>query len=107
MIIKKILFLLICLCFVHFSCAVTDSENEEDRGTLLTSAINTSWLNLIWSKTSNELITGGTDGVRVVDINTKKDLHLCWPYVAILQHALFMRGPPTECKPSAFFGVVL
>ena len=49
-----------------------DSEDEEDRGTLITSEINTTWLNLLWSKTSDELITGGTDGIQVIDINTKK-----------------------------------
>ena len=71
---KKMLYLVICLCFIQFSCDLTDPKEDEERGTLITSAINTSWLNLIWSKTSDELITGGTDGIQVIDINTKNAL---------------------------------
>jgi len=69
---KKVLYLTIWLCLIQFSCDVMNSEEEEDRGILITSEINTTWINLRWSKNGSELITGGMEGIQIVDINTKK-----------------------------------
>ena len=68
---KSVVFFLIGLFFIQFSCDVTDSE-EEDVGTLITSRINTNWLNLIWSKAGDELIVGGEEGIKVIEINTSE-----------------------------------
>jgi Tol biopolymer transport system component len=69
---NRIVYLTIFLFSIQFSCDSINPEEEEDRGILITSELNTSWLNLCWSKTSDELITGGMDGIQIIDINTKK-----------------------------------
>lgn len=69
---KKKFYLVIFLGLIQISCSVMESEEEERRGTLITSQINTNFLNLIWSKTSDEIITGGDNGIKVIDINTKE-----------------------------------
>jgi Tol biopolymer transport system component len=69
---KRKFYLMICLGLIQISCGVTEYGEEERRGTLITSQINTNWLNLVWSKTAEEIITCGNDGINAININTKE-----------------------------------
>lgn len=68
-------FAILCIALTYSSCVKWPTEHSaetdlsEDRGTLVTSSIPTSWLTLIWSKNSDEIITASSSGILAVNVS--------------------------------------
>lgn len=67
--------LIVCIALSGFSCKLSPTEVQpeplpEDRGTVLTSQIPTSFVNLIWSRNTDEIITAGQSGIQAINITS-------------------------------------
>jgi len=67
--------LIVYIALSGFSCKLSPTEVQleslpEDRGTILTSLIPTSFVNLIWSRNTDEIITAGQSGIQAINVTS-------------------------------------